>query len=133
MKILYVEDDSQSSLMILDMIERFFKDVSVVLATNGLDGYEKWKKDKFDLVITDYYMPKMDGEQMAIMIKRDCPSQRIILVSSTLGQVTNSQAFNDYIYKDRLRIKELIERELNGGVPLVKKTFSEYKGYIGLS
>lgn len=133
MKILYVEDDGELSLMILGMIERFFPDISVVLATNGVDGYEKWKKEKFDLIITDYYMPKMDGEQMAMMIKRDCPSQRIILVSSTLGQVANAQAFNDYIYKDRLRIKELIERELNGGVPVEKKRFTEYKGYIGLS
>jgi two-component system chemotaxis response regulator CheY len=42
----------------------------VAEAVDGLDGLEKCKRQKFDLVITDLNMPKMDGIQMIAAVRK---------------------------------------------------------------
>lgn len=40
-------------------------------ATNGVEGYEKVLASRFDLLIVDINMPKMDGYSMLRAIRRD--------------------------------------------------------------
>jgi len=53
----------------------------VVLAANGREGLEAFKKDEFDLVLTDRAMPEMNGDALAIEIKKLKPRQPIILLT----------------------------------------------------
>jgi CheY-like chemotaxis protein len=39
-------------------------------------------KDKYDLVITDYAMPAMKGDELAIAIKSIAPEQPIVLITA---------------------------------------------------
>jgi chemotaxis protein CheX len=44
-------------------------DFSVVTAKDGLDAYQKARKTKFDLVLTDMRMPKIDGAQLIMALR----------------------------------------------------------------
>ena len=40
-------------------------------AVDGMDGWNRVRSERFDLVITDVDMPRMDGVELVEMIKRD--------------------------------------------------------------
>ena len=60
-KILLVDDDEIFLECIKNALEK--KDYEVSTADNGEDGLNKFNKNSFNLVITDIYMPVMDGVQ----------------------------------------------------------------------
>jgi DNA-binding response OmpR family regulator len=55
---------------------------TVTEAADGAEGSELFSAGKFDLVITDYDMPKMNGDQFAVRIRSVSPSQPIIMVTA---------------------------------------------------
>jgi len=66
-KILLIEDDET----IRDGMSQILKkaDHQVIDVSNGLDGVELCRKEKFDLVITDYKMQEMNGLQVLDQLK----------------------------------------------------------------
>ena len=58
-KILIVEDDFNFGNILKDYL--ILNDYFVVLAKNGIEGMEKFKKENFDLCILDVMMPFKDG------------------------------------------------------------------------
>src|SRR5579862_273527 len=53
----------------------------IVTASNGYDALERFSPQKFDLVVTDYKMPKMDGLELIVHLRKLTPELPIILVS----------------------------------------------------
>ena len=51
-------------------------------AGNGREALELFRREKFDLVITDYIMPEMKGSELAVAIKRLAPEQPIIMITA---------------------------------------------------
>lgn len=58
-KILLVEDDPCFGSVLKSYLE--LSDYEVVHCTNGVDGFEAFRKEKFDLCLLDVMMPDMDG------------------------------------------------------------------------
>ncbi len=54
---------------------------AVLTAENGRAGFELFKKEKFDLVVTDRAMPEMNGDEMVEQIKLVSPSVPVIMVT----------------------------------------------------
>ena len=48
----------------------------VTIAVDGMDGWNAVRGERFDLVITDIDMPRMDGIELVTLIKRD-PQLRV--------------------------------------------------------
>lgn len=80
MCVLYVEDEK----IIRDEIESFLKKFFPIVDTadNGKDGLKCHKKRKYDLVITDINMPKMNGIEMSKVILQEEPDQSIVIISA---------------------------------------------------
>ena len=76
-KILVVDDE----LGIRDMLsyELSSHDYGVVTAVNGEDALEKLRREKFQLVISDVKMPRMDGMEMLEAIKKLDPDVEVIM------------------------------------------------------
>ena len=53
----------------------------IVTAANGAEALEQFAKERFDLVVTDYKMPKMDGLELIGKLRKAAPGLPIILVS----------------------------------------------------
>ncbi len=54
----------------------------VVEAGDGEKALELYKQGRFDLVMTDFEMPNMRGDQLAARIKQLCPSQPILMITA---------------------------------------------------
>src|SRR5208282_1587607 len=55
---------------------------TVEISTDGKDALARYKPGKFDLVITDYSMPRMNGVELAEILKRRSAEQRILMVTA---------------------------------------------------
>ena len=69
----------------------------VTTAEDGEAALELFSKLKFDLVITDFDMPKMDGLRLAVAIRRLVPDQRILLITAKPDEVGAPQGLFDAI------------------------------------
>lgn len=100
-KILLVEDDKNFGDVLCSYLE--MNDFEVVLETDGDAGYQKFKKENFDLCIFDVMMPKKDGISLAKEIRQDDQNIPIIfLTAKTLKEdiIKGFQAgADDYIPK----------------------------------
>ena len=66
-KILVVEDDRDLNRIITKSLRD--RGYDVTSAVNGLDALEKTEGVKFDMILTDIMMPKMDGFELAESIR----------------------------------------------------------------
>ncbi len=66
-KILLVEDDPNFGTVLKDYL--MMNDYDVVHAKNGMEGFEKFKKDDYDMCILDVMMPYKDGFTLAKEIR----------------------------------------------------------------
>ncbi|MCB0376001.1 MAG: response regulator, partial [Sinomicrobium sp.] len=79
-KILLVEDDTNFGIVLKDYL--IMNDFEVVLAKNGMEGFEKFKKDHFDLCILDVMMPYKDGFTLAREIREKNENVPIIFLTA---------------------------------------------------
>lgn len=78
--VLYVEYNDQARKKTFELLKKIFKDVQI--ASNGQEGLSLYMKHKYDLVISDIMMAKLNGIEMASSIKQVYKSQRIVFLSS---------------------------------------------------
>jgi DNA-binding response OmpR family regulator len=79
-KILIVEDDSNFGNILKEYLS--LNDYDVILAKNGIEGFEKFKKEDFDLCILDVMMPYKDGFTLAKEIREINESVPIFFLSA---------------------------------------------------
>lgn len=80
MNVLYIEDESSVRENIVIFLDSIFN--QVVSASNGLEGLQQYKSMFFDIVITDVFMPQMNGIAMVKKIKELNPKQSVIITSA---------------------------------------------------
>ncbi len=78
--VLYLEDEEAIRKQMGDIFKALFK--SVTCASNGQMGITLFKKDKYDLVITDIQMPLKNGLEVAKEIKAMSPHTPVIVVTA---------------------------------------------------
>ena len=78
--ILVAEDDEMARELIITGLKPYCG--QVVGATDGQDGLEKFKKQGFDIVMSDIHMPVLNGFEMMNEIKKLKPHQKFIVFTS---------------------------------------------------
>ena len=81
-KILIVEDDADLSKALGMMLN--FDGHQVHIVDRGDAALAMLATSKFDLLITDYLMPEMNGDQLAALVKHRWPDQPIILATEAV-------------------------------------------------
>ncbi|MGK5024171.1 PAS domain-containing protein [Janthinobacterium sp. RB2R34] len=76
MKILVVEDNLDSQLMVCELVAMLGHTVSGV--SDGESAWELLNEQEFDILFTDVSLPGMSGIALARMVLRDKPGMRII-------------------------------------------------------
>jgi two-component system, OmpR family, response regulator ArlR len=109
--ILIVEDEEGILQFLKQGLEEENYQISAV--NNGLDGYNLFQAEKFDLVLLDWMLPKMTGLQVCQKIREtDTKTPIIFLTAKDTVQETIEglkTGANDYIKKP-FSFDELIER-----------------------
>lgn len=79
-RILLVEDER----WVRECIKRLLAlDAHLVTeAANGEEAVQLFDSAQFDVVITDYDMPQMTGDQLIANIRARCPSQPVVMISA---------------------------------------------------
>ncbi len=113
-----VEDDLNFGDVLKSYLE--MHDFDVTLASDGEEGLLQFKKDTFDLVISDVMMPKKDGFSLGKDIKSIKPETPIIFLTAKTLKEDVLEGFklgaDDYITKPfnseelLLRVKAVLRR-----------------------
>jgi CheY-like chemotaxis protein len=79
--ILLVEDQKSVRAALRMMLE--LDGHQVTEANNGAEALNLFTFGEFDLIITDFEMPMMKGDELAVSIKRVAPSQPILMITAS--------------------------------------------------
>lgn len=83
MKILHIEDTEIFTELAKDMFEGFDIVDEYVSVENGLDGVKLALNNKWNLIIVDYHLPKLNGAEIIKLIRRKKIKTPIIANSSS--------------------------------------------------
>ncbi|MBF0217343.1 MAG: response regulator [Candidatus Omnitrophica bacterium] len=78
-KVLVVDDDEGMTMCLSDILE--MKGFATRVAHDGVEAIEKVKEEKFDVVLMDIKMPRMDGIQASKEIHALLPDMVIFLIT----------------------------------------------------
>lgn len=158
-QILIIDDET----IVLKSCEKILKkrdDVEIDTALNGIEGLEKTKSRKYDIVITDLKMPHISGMDVLKTLKQDQPELTVIIFTGFATVETTREALKlgafDYIPKPftpdellsvvdnaiqsrqnkaetaMLDLMAIVSHELKSPVSVVHTTAETlYKGYFG--
>jgi len=79
-KILIVDDEQQICEAVKMLLE--FHGHEVITAGNGNEALALFDQGRFDLVITDYTMPGMKGDELALALKARVPGQPVLMLTA---------------------------------------------------
>lgn len=77
--ILLVDDNRDGLLVRKSLLEEL--GYRVQMAASGEEGLKLYESSTFDVVVTDFRMPRMDGVELIGRIRKRNPNARIILLS----------------------------------------------------
>jgi len=108
-RILLVDDNVSGSTARKTVLEELGHKISV--SSSGADALEQFSKQKYDLVVTDYKMPRMDGLELIVRLREEDPDISIVLVSGfvdTLGMNEASTGADAVIQKSANEVTHLV-------------------------
>lgn len=136
-KILLVEDDQNFGSILKDYL--ILNDFDVTLAKNGMEGFEKFKKEAYDLCILDVMMPYKDGYTLAKEIREKNKEIPIIFLTAKSMKEDVLKGYkvgaDDYLNKPfdsevlLMKIRAIILRKTNENKSDVLKFEFEFGGF----
>lgn len=113
-KVLLIEDDKYLCRAYKDGLER--AGLEIILAYDGVEGLEKIKSEKPDLILLDLILPDKSGFEVLREVSLDKNLKKIpIVVLSNLGQKSDIQTCRelgakDYLVKADFTMKDVIKK-----------------------
>lgn len=96
--VLYVEDEKSVREETLRFLQKIFPNVDS--AVNGVEGFELFNKNNYQLVISDLKMPKMGGREMMSKIREQDKDVVLIVMSAADSNIDITSVICDaYVYK----------------------------------
>lgn len=83
--VLLIDDIRNGSIVRRDMLEE--KGYLVTIVSSGSAGLRAFDRGDFDIVVTDYKMPKMNGRQVVAEIRERSPQTPVIILSGCVEQL----------------------------------------------
>ncbi len=103
-KILFVDDSPTMRRIIKNTLNKLgYEDL--IEAENGMDAFEKVKSEAVDLIITDWNMPEMNGEELIRLLRSEPDYKNIpVIMITTRGMKDDvltalSLGVNGYVVK----------------------------------
>lgn len=135
LRILLVDDEQLIVRLVNDVLTHLGFN-ALTICRNGLEGMEQARQQNFDMIITDWRMPDIEGIELIQFIRRsgECPNPRVPIIMLTGNTETSyilrarDAGVTEYMIKPfsaqelARRIKVIIERP---------RRFVESPNYVG--
>lgn len=111
-------DDEPDMLILLERIIQGKTDYEIISTNNSLEVPDLLENQKFDVIITDLSMPKLDGLEILELVRDRGSRELVILITAYGGYDTSEKARTlgvyDYIHKPfkREQILTTVERAM---------------------
>lgn len=79
-RVLFVDDDPILRTQIKHLASKFVSEIRI--AADGIEGLETWRQWRPNVIVTDIFMPRMDGLAMSEAIRAEDPEAQIIVITS---------------------------------------------------
>jgi CheY-like chemotaxis protein len=101
--------DDNEALLVLQKLLLQEAGLMVFSASNGEEALRIAQRQRFDLAVVDYHLPKMNGAQLARELKRGNPAIRVLLLSGS-GEVplTDLEAVDEFLIKGQYPTVEFV-------------------------
>ena len=113
-KILIVDDEPDLRMMFKDILATFGYELDE--AGDGVECLEKLVKDKYDLILLDLMMPRMDGMEALARIKQDPKkygNTPILILTNLTSDVAIKEGFerkaDGYLIKTELTPEQVVK------------------------
>lgn len=113
MYVLYAEDDDDIARLVVSVFGASCENVTLIRVTNGVDAFHEFrlreripKGASYDVIISDYLMPTMDGAELAIAIRKEYGSSIPIIMHTSCesSDITHSKYVNAIIPKSEFHL-----------------------------
>jgi two-component system OmpR family response regulator len=111
MKVLVVEDDEETAEFIAAGLA--IRGHELTLARDGREGYERASAERFDVIVLDRMLPKLDGLSLVALMRKDGVSTPVLFLTNLSGiddRVEGLQAGGDDYLVKPFAFEELVAR-----------------------
>jgi two-component system, response regulator YesN len=118
--ILVVDDEPDVGDVVGRMVKRLLPAADVRVVANAAQALDALTAQPVDVVLTDLWMPVMDGAQLAQTIKARWPTIRVVLISGSservLDQAAQAAQADSYLLKpfSRAELATVLQQALKG-------------------
>ena len=117
-KILIIDDSRSVRVLIKKILIKIDQKYEVFEAINGYDALKKIHENHLNLIITDVYMPDMDGLELVQAIRKTIKTKPQIIVMSSKPAIKKTFVLSGLIESDDFLDKFYIRENLT---PLIEK------------
>ncbi|MFA6238027.1 MAG: response regulator [Bacteriovorax sp.] len=111
MNILIVEDEQKMQELYKDFLELHTRENTITITKDGIEAFMKCSLEKFDVILLDYKLPRMNGLDLLTAIRSGGLNETtsIIMASGALPDIETSppSMANTYFLKKPMDFKKL--------------------------
>ncbi len=89
-RVLIADDDDHARELLAALLDQ--NGYAVHMARDGAEALEELQRRQFDVVVTDYQMPRVNGLQLLAHSRIVCPHTPVVFISGTLSDMAESAA-----------------------------------------
>jgi CheY-like chemotaxis protein/predicted regulator of Ras-like GTPase activity (Roadblock/LC7/MglB family) len=114
--VLVVDDEPNVAKILADGVERLGEEYNIEIANDGHSALELLHETPYQLIITDYMMPGMNGIDLALAARKISPTTQVVLMTAygtdNLRDTVNEIELDGYIDKPFTmdQIRKIVER-----------------------
>jgi CheY-like chemotaxis protein/predicted regulator of Ras-like GTPase activity (Roadblock/LC7/MglB family) len=133
-QLLIVDDEHEILKALASYIGKLCEEYTVDTAVCGSDALEKVKENPYELIITDYMMPTMDGLELAKAVREISPETKVILITAYGSKELRASVseLNLEGFIDKPFSMEQIQTIVEDAIGLVKSSSEEQLDMQGL-